>query len=66
MNFDRLRKFLSTDTTPSELSKRLDELIFDFIIAYGDDNGDYIVSPQAVSKHCYFLKELRDIFADMQ
>lgn len=66
MNFDGLKRFLSTDITPSELSKSLDELIFDFIIAYGDDDGDYIVSPQAVSKHCYLLKELRNIFADMR
>lgn len=66
MNLDRLRKFLSTDITPSELSKELDELIFDFITAYGDDEGGYIVSPQAVSKHCFYLRELRDIFADMR
>lgn len=66
MNLDRLREFLSTTITPSEMSKELDELIFDFITAYGDDEGGYIVSPQAVSKHCFYLRELRDIFADMR
>lgn len=65
MNLDRLRKFLSTDITPSELSKELDELIFDFIIAYGDDAENHTLSPQEVSEHCFWLKELRDIFAEM-
>lgn len=66
MNFDELKEFLSTDITPSELSKKLDELIFDFIIVYGNDEADYIVSPQTVSNHCYLLRALRDLFSKMQ
>nr|DAN72017.1 MAG TPA: hypothetical protein [Caudoviricetes sp.] len=65
MNFDGLREFLSTTITPSEMSKELDELIFDFIIAYGDDAENHTLSPQEVSEHCFWLKELRDIFAEM-
>nr|DAY25461.1 MAG TPA: hypothetical protein [Caudoviricetes sp.] len=65
MNLDRLRMFLSTTITPSEMSKELDELIFDFIIAYGDDAENHTLSPQEVSEHCFWLKELRDIFAEM-
>lgn len=65
MNLDRLREFLSTTITPSEMSKELDELIFDFIIAYGDDAENHTLSPQEVSEHCFWLKELRDIFAEM-
>ena len=42
-----------------------DELIFDFIIAYGDDAENHTLSPQEVSEHCFWLKELRDIFAEM-
>lgn len=53
MNLDRLRMFLSTTITPSEMSKELDELIFDFIIAYGDDAENHTLSPQEVSEHCF-------------
>ena len=64
MNLDRLRKFLSTDITPSELSKDLDDLIFDFTMVYGQSED--ALSPSTFAGYIYTIKELRNIFADMR
>ena len=63
MNLDRLRKFLTTDIAPSELSKDLDDLIFDFTMVYGQSND--ALSQSIFASHIYTIKELRDIFAEM-
>lgn len=64
MNFDAMKCFLTRDTTPALLSKDLDDLIFDFTMAYGQSNE--ALSQSVFADHIYRLKELRDIFADMQ
>ncbi len=63
MNLDRLRKFLTTDVTPSELSKDLDDLIFDFTMVYGQSED--ALSQSIFAGHIYIIKELRDIFSKM-
>ena len=64
MNLDRLRKFLTTDIAPSELSKDLDDLIFDFTMVYGQSND--ALSQSIFAGYIYTIRELRDIFADMR
>lgn len=64
MNLDRLRAFLSTTITPSELSKDLDDLIFDFTMVYGQSND--ALSQSTFAGYIYTIKELRNIFADMR
>lgn len=64
MKFDAMKEFLTRDTTPPQLAERLDKIMFDTIMLYGHSDGE-LVGNLEISEHCYFLRRLRDIFANM-
>lgn len=57
-----MEKFLKEDVRPEELARELDEIIFNYVTAYGYSEGE--IDQRMFSDNIFTLKQIRDIFKE--
>ena len=66
LNLEPLRKFLSEDIKPKDLSQLLDEFIADYssLVIQHQESGNEL--NENIFKFVYYLRELRDLFLECE
>lgn len=62
MDLTKMEKFLKEDVRPEELARELDEIIFNYVTAYGYSEGE--IDQRMFSDNIFTLKQIRDIFKE--
>lgn len=63
MNMQKLAEFFIKEIEPEQISKDLDDMIFNYVYVYGGSDGS--LSPDDFCKDLYLLKQLRDILKEI-